>query len=58
MNTYRNMYYRLFRSVCDAIDMLESEDMKRYLTEDAPQRVIAAKVLDTLIQASRDCEEI
>lgn len=58
MNSYRNMYYRLLRSVCDAIDLLESEEMKKFLIEGAPQRVIAPQVTDMLIQAIRDCEEI
>ena len=52
------MYYRLLRSVCDAIDLLESEEMKKFLTEGASQRVIAPQVTDMLIQAIRDCEEI
>ena len=58
MNTYRLMDYKLFTAVCDAIDLLESEEMKKFLTEGAPQRVIAPQVTDMLIQAIRDCEEI
>ena len=58
MNTYKLMYYKLFNAVCDAIDLLESEEMKKFLIEGAPQRVIAPQVTDMLIQAIRDCEEI
>ena len=58
MNSYKLMYLRMIRASFDVMDLMESEDMKKYLSEDAPQRIAAAKAVDIIKQSHIDCEKI
>ena len=58
MNSYKLMYYTMYRAVFDIQNLLESDVMKKNLSEDVPQRIIAEKILDMIRKAEIDCEEI
>ena len=58
MNSYELMYYKMYHTLFDIQNLLESDVMKNNLSEDAPQRVIAEKILDMIRKVETDCEEI
>ena len=58
MNSYKLMYYRMYHAVFDIQNLLENDVMKKNLSEDAPQRVIAEKIFDMIRKAEIDCEVI